>query len=123
MQHLRFQRPFTLNKSFFNRGTGLCTDCVKLWKTELIYQIPTKPNGHRTSPCWNNAEVTKWDTSAWEVAKVYMTHGQQLVTSTAETDVVGLMQLVHTCGWFSRFVKNVKSFEIVSIHEMLRLSC
>ena len=89
----------------------MCKDCEVLWKKELTSQIRTK-----TSPCWTNADVTKWDTRAWEVAKVYMTHGYQVVRSAAETDVVGLMQLVHTCSWFSRFVTNVKSFEKVSIH-------
>ncbi|KAK2173623.1 hypothetical protein NP493_862g01003 [Ridgeia piscesae] len=89
-------------------GTGLCKDCEVLWKKELTSQIHTK-----TSPCWKNANVTIWDSSAWEVAKVYMTHGQKKVRSAAETDVVGLMQLVHTCGWFNSLVTNVKSFEKV----------
>ena len=93
----------------------MCTACIDLWKKELKANIRTK-----TSPCWKNADMTNWDTSAWEVAKVYMTHGQLLVTSAAETDVVGLMQLVHTCDWFTSFVKHMKSFEIVSIHVLMK---
>jgi len=90
----------------------LCTVCEER-KTEIKDQF--KPlNSHTTEPCWDNADMGKWEENAWETAKVFMTTRQKTRTGPSDTDPFGMLQLVLNCNLFTNYVFRMESFEVVS---------
>ena len=99
----------------FARVEALCNVCAKRrgeWKKDIISQLTP-----RTVPCWKNTDKSKWETDAWEIAKVFMGPGQGAFRAgAADTDPIGLLQLVLNCQLFTSCISNRQSFDDVSGH-------
>ena len=106
-------RTHTTMFFLFTRLSGLCTVCAnqrREWKKDILSQF-TRP----TKPCWMNADGSKWETNAWEIAKVFMGPGQHASRSNAAaTDPIGLLQLVLNCQLFNSCISSRQPFEDVS---------
>ncbi|KAI0231402.1 hypothetical protein LSAT2_018234 [Lamellibrachia satsuma] len=94
------------------RVVALCNVCAKRrgeWKKDIISQLTP-----RTVPCWMNTDKSKWETDAWEIAKVFMGPGQGAFRAgAADTDPIGLLQLVLNCQLFTSCISNRQSFDDV----------
>ncbi|KAI0240751.1 hypothetical protein LSAT2_008470 [Lamellibrachia satsuma] len=94
------------------REEALCNVCAKRrgeWKKDVISQLTP-----RTVPCWMNTDKSKWETDAWEIAKVFMGPGQGAFRAgAADTDPIGLLQLVLNCQLFTTCISNRQSFDDV----------
>ncbi|KAK2156295.1 hypothetical protein NP493_1980g00017 [Ridgeia piscesae] len=87
-----------------------CEKPLRQYHQTLCANLPkppcTGPCGRdRGIPCWGNADETRWDTNFWEVAKVFMAYGKDVsCTGPADTDPLGLLQLVVNCDLFDTFI-------------------
>ena len=99
----------------FTRVVALCNLCAKRrdeWKKDIISQLTP-----RTNACWVNTDKSKWETDAWEIAKVFMGPGQGAFRAgAADTDPIGLLQLALNCQLFTSCISNRQSFDNVSGH-------
>ncbi|XP_072050658.1 uncharacterized protein [Amphiura filiformis] len=79
-----------------------CTICSK-WKTSLEQKYyDLNPTG-RAKPAWSNSDPTLWQSDPWEVAKVYMKHGQRAgkkIRSVDELDPSSMLNLMLHCKVF-----------------------
>ncbi|KAK3591977.1 hypothetical protein CHS0354_031485 [Potamilus streckersoni] len=69
-----------------------------VWLSEIL-------NRHNEPQCktinWCNADITKWSTEPWEIAKIYMTKGQSnKVNLPQELDSPALLSLLKYCKEF-----------------------
>ena len=56
-----------------------------------------------------------WESDPWEIAKIFMGTGQGAFrASAADTDPIGLLQLVLNCQLFTSRIMSRQSFEEVS---------
>ena len=89
---------------------AVCTQRCAKWRNVILSKC-TKG----TSPCWQNTDMYEWKTGPWEIAKVFMKSGQQAsMAGAADTDPIGLLQLVLNCQLFTECISNRQSFEVVS---------
>lgn len=52
---------------------------------------------------WRNSTIREWPTQSWQVAKIFMAHGQEPANvDPTKTDVIAMMQLMLNCKEFSR---------------------
>ena len=102
----------------FTRDEALCKICGNRrgeWKKDIESQLTP-----HAILCWRNTDRTKWETDAWEIAKIFMGPGQT-ASSPADTDLMGLLQLVLNCQLFTGCISNRKPFEDVSSHVLILL--
>ncbi|KAI0213941.1 hypothetical protein LSAT2_000973 [Lamellibrachia satsuma] len=94
------------------REEALCKECAKRrgeWKKNVLSQLTP-----RAIPCWMNTNKSKWETDAWEIAKLFMGPGQEAFRAgAADTDPIGLLQLVLNCQLFTSCISNRQSFDDV----------
>ena len=86
-----------------NPPCGSCVAWRQYWHADIGTHLT--PRHDRGIPCRGNADETRWDTKFWEVAKLFMAHGKDAsCTGPAETDPIGLLQLVINCDLFDTLI-------------------
>ena len=61
---------------------------------------------YRVSLTFKNSNIEEWPIEAWQVAKTYMSPGQDpTVTSSADSDASGILQLITNCRHFGASVR------------------
>ncbi|XP_067896754.1 uncharacterized protein CXorf38-like isoform X1 [Heterodontus francisci] len=96
-----FCRP---QRTQFQRACSLCQE----WKREIL-------NHHANQNSviyWGNCSPPLWPKHAWEVAKVYMPHGQANKRGPEKCDAAALLNLINSCDQFD-FVERHKVIEII----------
>lgn len=91
--------------------TTPCSICCKrrqAWKDDI------KTQGSKL--CWRNADASRWETDYWEIAKVFMEPGKNdpSIAGPADTDAIGLLQLVINCDLFDGCIISRQRFKDVS---------
>ncbi|KAL3831900.1 hypothetical protein ACJMK2_023594 [Sinanodonta woodiana] len=76
-----------------------CINCIcNVWLQEILSQHDD-PKSKTIN--WGNADITKWSTEPWEIAKIYMTNGQRNKTDLPkELDCAALLSLIKYCKEF-----------------------
>ncbi|XP_020383393.1 uncharacterized protein CXorf38 isoform X1 [Rhincodon typus] len=92
---------------------GACDLCEE-WKTEILKHHTNQNN----VLYWGNCSPPLWPKQAWEVAKVYMPHGQANTRGPEKCDVAALLNLIISCDWFD-FVERQKVIEIIKCRNVL----
>ena len=88
---------------FRNPPCGSCVAWRQSWHADIGNHLTHRRD--RGIPCWGNADETRWDTNFWEVAKVFMAYGKDVsCTGPADTDPIGLLQLVVNCDLFDTLI-------------------
>ncbi|XP_020383396.1 uncharacterized protein CXorf38 isoform X2 [Rhincodon typus] len=95
---------------------GACDLCEE-WKTEILKHHTNQNN----VLYWGNCSPPLWPKQAWEVAKVYMPHGQANTRGPEKCDVAALLNLIISCDWFD-FVERQKVIEIASSDWQVQLT-
>jgi len=87
------------SKSIRQQGVGKFS-CPNNVCSSLLKSI-VEEHSNKKVITWENSDVRKWTKKCWEIAKVYMGHGQASTnTGPATTDCSGLLQLVRNCKQF-----------------------
>ncbi|XP_043556780.1 uncharacterized protein CXorf38-like isoform X3 [Chiloscyllium plagiosum] len=87
---------------------GACPLC-EVWKREILKHHTIQNN----VIYWGNCSPPLWPKQAWEVAKVYMPHGQANTRGPGKCDVAALLNLIISCDRFD-FVERQKVIEVAS---------
>ncbi|KAM3936049.1 uncharacterized protein CXorf38 homolog [Leptodactylus fuscus] len=93
-----------------------CPVCAQ-WK-ELIL---SHHNNRKGEIHWGNSDPSLWPTHYWEVAKVYMPHGQAKLKGSKNCDPAALLNLINNCDHFK--VSNTRVKEIIKCRNELMHSC
>ena len=84
--------------------------CSK-WLSDIVRGKSTKS----TRLNWQNSEFSQWQTTPWQLAKVYMDHGQdRSCVLPADTDAAGIVQMLQNFKSFSNMMDTTK-VEAVSV--------
>ncbi|XP_072441241.1 uncharacterized protein CXorf38-like isoform X1 [Chiloscyllium punctatum] len=92
---------------------GACPLC-EVWKREILKHHTIQNN----VIYWGNCSPPLWPKQAWEVAKVYMPHGQANTRGPGKCDVAALLNLIISCDRFE-FVERQKVIEIIKCRNVL----
>jgi len=96
------------------RRRNPCKECVgrrDLWKKHLT---------RGSQPFWSNCDLSKWETSYWELAKVFMAGGQPATaTGPNSTDPIGIFNLIMQCDLFDPSISNRQCVSDVSKYIIL----
>ena len=90
-----------------------CPDNVcSAWLADIV-KGRTKKSTRLT---WQNSELSQWLTEPWQLAKIYMDHGQdRKCVNSADTDAAGIVQLLLNCKQFKQ-VLDIKKVDAVSVY-------
>lgn len=78
--------------------------CSK-WLPDLVKERMT----NLTRLTWQNSDFSQWQTQPWQLAKVYMDHGQDIAcVNPTDTDAAGIVQLLLNCKRFKKVVVPTK---------------
>ena len=93
----------------FYRRRNPDKECVgqrNLWKKHLT---------RGSQPFWFNCDMSKWEASYWELAKVFMMEGQPATANGPNTtDPIGIFHLIMQCDLFDPSISNRQCVSDVS---------
>ncbi|KAK2164208.1 hypothetical protein NP493_1427g01003 [Ridgeia piscesae] len=83
-----------------------CVGQRNLWKKHLT---------RGSQPFWFNCDMSKWEASYWELAKVFMMEGQPATANGPNTtDPIGIFHLIMQCDLFDPSISNRQCVSDVS---------
>ena len=106
----RCGKPCTHNDITYHRkGGSWSISCPSNVCSKWLPDIVKERTKKSTRLTWHNSDFSQWQTQPWQLAKIYMDHGQDIACiSASDTDAAGIVQLLLNCKRFTSVMDTTK---------------